>query len=164
MPALNKKRRIFRKKQYQYLIPLLLTTLAKIAHFLPVVKLTLLALFALVLFSKKALLVSLGSLILVIYDTFIKQKKNTGVNIVKDRASTVPTIEQGVHHTDDHHVETPEEAWWGREETIHTKLNPREGIGQSDKWKRWWAPQINYRRRLRNSPSFKLNRLDDKKF
>nr|XP_014293933.1 uncharacterized protein LOC106692481 [Halyomorpha halys] len=138
-----KKRRILKKKGYKFIVPLLLSVLTKIANFLPVAKLTLLVLFTLVLFSKKALLVSIGSLILVIYDNFYN-KRHKGTNTVKDRASTVPTVDQGSL------VETDlEEGWWGRDETRPQRFDYPQDIKKNN-GRKWWAPQINLRRKLQD--------------
>lgn len=141
IPAL-KKRRILKKKAYKYIVPLLLSVLSKVANFLPVAKLTLLALFTLVLFSKKALLVSIGSLILVIYDNFYS-KKHIGTNIVKERVSTVPTVDQSSL------LETNlEGGWWGREEIRPPSLEYTQDNSKINKERRWWAPQINVGRKI----------------
>lgn len=149
-PIKPARKGIIKRKRLTHLLPLLLIALSKAAQLLPIVKLTLLTLFALVLFSKKALLVSIGSLILVLYDSFYKHKNNIGVNIVKDRGTSVVGTEHEIN-TEEHRIQSAEDPWYEREEFNRHKMYPREDLSKGEKWKRWWAPQVNHRRKLSNT-------------
>ncbi|BES96500.1 Hypothetical protein NTJ_09311 [Nesidiocoris tenuis] len=141
-PSKKKKKRFHKHKMMKHLIPILVTLALKIAHLLPTLKLMLLALFSLLLFSKKAFLVSVGTLILVLYQHMTSKYNGGGltlgtIGLWKDRDQTAHR-----NHNNYDGGPLPEgevsNDWWQSEGSNVSKIMPRD----DEKWKRWWTPQI----------------------
>ncbi|XP_014249977.1 uncharacterized protein LOC106666938 [Cimex lectularius] len=117
-----------RKRKHKYLVPLLIMVISKLGHFLPTLKLTLFALFTLILFAKKAFLVSVGSLLLVVYDHVYKNKKNHSIWKEWNQRNQ-PAKQDQLDYLED-----TKNDWWETKKAENQTINPRE----ADKWRRWW--------------------------
>ncbi|KAL1137955.1 hypothetical protein AAG570_009650 [Ranatra chinensis] len=72
-------------KDFKYMTPIIMGAINKLVHLLPVAKLTLLTLFALVLFAKKAFLISAASFAYVMYDSMYAKGRKVPRITIKDR-------------------------------------------------------------------------------